>query len=143
VNIAESFVLRRDVVLVPVTELSAEVRAKIEYDDGDYALSRLHGRMTSQIIDGETASLLELFREPTTIVDAVIRNGRVLSKDPQLWLEELLPHIGMFIQNKVLVAAGEEEQQEARQPCERCAYWRWDAPHRERDGGQRDPPRAP
>ena len=34
-NIAESFVLRRDVVLVPVTELSAEVRAKIEFDEGD------------------------------------------------------------------------------------------------------------
>ena len=114
-NIAESFVLRNDVVLVPVTELSAEVRAKIEYDEGDYALSRLHGRMTSQIIDGETASLLELFREPTTIVSAVIANGRALAKDPQRWLEELLPHLGMFIQNRVLVPAGEEEVQEARQ----------------------------
>ena len=114
-NISESFVLRGDVVLVPVTQLAAEVRAKIEYDEGDYALSRLHGRMTSQIIDGETASLLELFREPTTIVSAVIRNGHALSKDPQSWLEELLPHIGMFIRNKVLVPAGEEEVKEARQ----------------------------
>ena len=114
-NISESFVLRGDVVLVPVTQLSAEVRAKIEYDEGDYALSRLHGRMTSQIIDGETAPLLELFREPTTIVSAVIRNGRALSKDPQSWLEELLPHIGMFIRNKVLVPADEKEESEARQ----------------------------
>ncbi|HEX6100967.1 MAG TPA: lanthionine synthetase LanC family protein [Thermoanaerobaculia bacterium] len=114
-NISESFVLRRDVVLVPVTELAAEVRAKIEYDEGDYALSRLHGRMTSQIIDGETASLLELFREPTTIVNAVIRNGIALSKDPRRWLEELLPHIGVFIQNKVLVPADEKEDAEAKQ----------------------------
>ncbi|HET8775408.1 MAG TPA: lanthionine synthetase LanC family protein [Thermoanaerobaculia bacterium] len=114
-NISEAFVLRRDVVLVPVTALAAEVRAKIEYDEGDYALSRLHGRMTSQIIDGETASLLELFREPTTIASAVIRNGLALSKDPRHWLEELLPHLGKFIQNKVLVPAGEKEDVEAKQ----------------------------
>lgn len=114
-NIAESFVLRRDVVLVPVTELSAEVRAKIEFDDGDYALSRLHGRMTSQIIDGETASLLELFRQPTTIANAVIRNGLALAKDPRHWLEELLPHLGMFIQNKVLVPADEKDDADAKQ----------------------------
>jgi eukaryotic-like serine/threonine-protein kinase len=114
-DIGETFVLRRDVVLVPVTELSAEVRAKIEYDEGDYALSRLHGRTTSQIIDGETASLLELFREPTTIVNAVIKNGLALSKDPRHWLEELLPHIGMFIRNKVLVPADEKDDADAKQ----------------------------
>ncbi len=113
--VGDPLVLRRDVVLVPVTELSAEVRAKIEYDDGDYALSRLHGRMTSQIIDGETASLLELFREPITIVRAVMRNSRALAKDPQRWLDELLPHIDSFLRNKVLVPAGEEEEQETKQ----------------------------
>ena len=129
-NIAESFVLRRDVVLVPVTELSAEVRAKIEFDDGDYALSRLHGRMTSQIIDGETASLLELFREPTTIANAVIRNGLSLSKDPRNWLEELLPHIGTFIQNKVLVPADEKEDVDAKQLVAAGArVGQWDVLH--------------
>lgn len=112
---ADPLVLRGDVILVPVTQLSADVRAKIEYDEGDYALSRLHGRMTSQIIDGETASLLELFREPTTIVHAVMRNSRALAKDPQRWLDELLPHIDTFIRNKVLVPADEKEEQEARQ----------------------------
>ena len=117
-NISDPLVLRSDVVLAPVTELSAEVRAKIEYEEGDYALSRIHGRITSQIIDAETASLLQLFREPTTIVDAVIRNSRELAKDPQRWLDELLPHIGMFIQNKVLVPAGEDEEKETRQLVE-------------------------
>jgi len=111
---AGPLVLRSDVVLVPVTDLSAEVRAKFESDEGDYTVSRLHGRMPSQIIDGETAALLKIFRQPTTIVDAVIRNSRELSKDPGRWLEELLPHLDGFIRNRVLVPVGSEEDQELR-----------------------------
>jgi serine/threonine protein kinase len=111
-NITDPLVLRNDVVLVPVSELPPEVRAKIDFDEGDYTLSRLHGRSPSQIIDPETASLLQLFREPTTIVDAVIRNSRQLAKDPQVWLDELLPHLGVFLRNGVLVANDERESSE-------------------------------
>lgn len=108
-NITDPLVLRNDVVLVPVTELAPDVRAKIDHDEGDYTLTRLHGRMVSQVIDGETASLLKIFREPTTIADAVIRNSRELARDPQRWLDELLPHLGTFLMNHVLVPAGENE----------------------------------
>ncbi|HEX6159941.1 MAG TPA: phosphotransferase, partial [Thermoanaerobaculia bacterium] len=113
--------LQRDVVLVPVTELSAELRARFESDEGDYALSRRHGRMGSQVIDGETAALLQLFREPRTIVDAVIENSRVLAKNPEQWLDELLPHLGTFLRNRVLVPAGSEEDHEIRQLIENGA----------------------
>jgi len=111
-NITDPLVLRNDVVLVPVASLPPEVRAKIDFDEGDYTVSRLHGRMPSQIIDPETASLLEIFREPTTIVDAVIRNSRDLEKDPHAWLDELLPHIGVFLRNGVLVPDGQREERE-------------------------------
>src|ERR1044071_1637796 len=113
-NIAEPLVLRKDVVLVPVTDLAPEVRSKFEYDEGDYTLSRMHGRVTSQILDGETASLLEIFRQPTTIVDAVIRNSRELSKDPAQWLDELLPHIDGFLRNQVLVPADSKDDDDLR-----------------------------
>jgi len=109
-NVSDPLVLRSDVVLVPVTELAPEVRAKIEYDEGDYTVSRLHGRMPSQIVDGETAALLQLFRRPTTIVEAVIRNSRELAKEPGPWLEELLPHLDGFLRSQVLVPLGTEEQ---------------------------------
>ena len=108
-NITDPFVLRSDVVLVPVTALAPEVRSKFEFDEGDYTVSRRHGRMPSQVIDGETAALLELFRQPRTIVDAVIENSRALSKDPHAWLEELLPHLGRFVLNGILVGANEPE----------------------------------
>ncbi|MEO8378050.1 MAG: lanthionine synthetase LanC family protein [Acidobacteriota bacterium] len=113
-NVTEPLVLRNDVVLVPVSELPPDVRAKIDFEEGDYAVSRLHGRMPSQIIDPETASLLKLFREPTTIVDAVIRNSRELSKDPRSWLDELLPFIGIFLRNRVLAPAGSGEEPDLR-----------------------------
>jgi serine/threonine protein kinase len=113
-NVSDPLVLRSDVVLVPVTELAPEVRAKFESDAGDYTVSRLHGRMPSQVIDGETASLLQIFRRPTTIVDAVIRNSRDLAKDPASWLDEILPHLDGFLRNHVLVPAGSDEERELR-----------------------------
>ncbi|HEY0143430.1 MAG TPA: lanthionine synthetase LanC family protein [Thermoanaerobaculia bacterium] len=120
-NLSDPLVLQRDVVLVPVTELSAELRAKFESDEGDYALSRRHGRMGSQVIDSETAALLQLFREPRTIVDAVIENSRALAKNPEQWLDELLPHLGTFLRNRVLVPAGSDEDHEIRQLIENGA----------------------
>jgi serine/threonine-protein kinase len=53
----------------------------------------------------EIRDLLELFREPRTIVDAVIENSRSLGRDPELRLDELLPHLGTFIEDFVLVPA--------------------------------------
>jgi eukaryotic-like serine/threonine-protein kinase len=113
-NITAPLQLRSDVLLVPVAQLSAEVRAKIDCEESDYAVSRLHGRMPSQVIDHETASLLQHFRQPTSIVDAVIRNSRELSKDPRVWLDELLPAIGIFLRNQVLAPAGEGDEPELR-----------------------------
>ncbi|HEY6136282.1 MAG TPA: lanthionine synthetase LanC family protein [Thermoanaerobaculia bacterium] len=108
----DALVLRSDVVLVPIGELSAEVRATFTFDEGDYALTRRHGRLPSQIIDGETAALLSLFRTPRTIVEAVAINSRALKKDPEAWFDELLPHIGVFLNRSILVPAGSEEQNE-------------------------------
>jgi serine/threonine-protein kinase len=125
-NFTDPLVLRSDVVLVPVTQLAAEVRAKFEYDEGDYTLSRLHGRVPSQIVDSETASLLKIFREPTTIVDAVIRNSRELSKDPKTWLDELLPHLDGFLRSHVLVPADAQEERELKpmiEPGGSAAGW--------------------
>ena len=111
-NITDPLVLRGDVILVPVTDLAPEVREKITYDDGDYTLTSRHGRVASQVIDGETAALLELFRSPRTIAEAVVANSRALKKNPEAWLDELLPHLGAFLHNGILVAAGTESVRE-------------------------------
>ncbi|HWS70958.1 MAG TPA: lanthionine synthetase LanC family protein [Thermoanaerobaculia bacterium] len=113
-NITEAFVLKSDVLLIPCAELTPEVRERISFDDGDFTLSRRHGRAPSQVIDGETAGLLSLFRQPRTIVEVVVENSRSLGKDAEALLDELLPHLGVFLQNRVLVPAGAEEEQEIR-----------------------------
>jgi eukaryotic-like serine/threonine-protein kinase len=113
-NITEPFVLKQDVLLIPCSELSDDLRARITFDEGDFTLSRRHGRSLSQVIDGETAALLALFRQPRTIVDAVIENSRSFGRNPEVLLDELLPHLGAFLHNNVLVPAGSTEEQELR-----------------------------
>lgn len=110
-NITQPFVLKPDILLIPCADLSDDVRAKISFDEGDFTLSHRHGRALAQVIDRDTAALLTLFREPRTIVEAVVENSRALGKDPRVWLDELLPHFGAFVHNRVLVPAGEEEQE--------------------------------
>jgi len=113
-NISEPFVLKRDVLLTPCAELSDDVRKRISFDEGDFTLSYRHGRAAVRIIDGQTAALLELFREPRTIVDAVIENSRSLGKNPHRWLDELLPQFATLVDNRVLVPAGDEGGKEIR-----------------------------
>ncbi len=114
-NITDPLVLRNDVILVPASELPPEMRDKYEFEDGDYTISLRHGRDPSQVIDGETASLLLTFRKPRTIVEAVIENSRALQKDPKAWLDELLPHFGAFLHKRVLVPVDDANEREFEQ----------------------------
>ena len=113
-NITEPFVLKDDVLLIPCADLSDDVRGRISFDDGDFTLSRRHGRALAQVIDGQTAALLSLFRQPCTIVDAVLENSRSFGKNPKTSLDELLPHLEKFLENRVLVPAGANEEKESR-----------------------------
>jgi serine/threonine protein kinase len=126
-NITEPFVLKDDVLLIPCVELNQDMRERIAFDEGDFTLSRRHGRALSQVIDSETAALLALFREPRTIVDAVLENSRSSGKDPAAWLDELLPHLGTFLHNHILVPAGSEQEKEIRPQYESGAkFGRWE-----------------
>lgn len=126
-NFTEPFVLKNDVVLTPCAELSEEMRQRISFDEGDYTLSRRHARVLAQVIDGETAALLALFRQPRTIADAFFEGGRALGKDPQAYFDELVPHLGVFLENRVLVPPGSEEEQEVRPQYESgAAFAGWE-----------------
>jgi serine/threonine-protein kinase len=110
VNYTDPFVLRGDVLLIPCAELSEDTRSRFAYDEGDVTLSQRHGRGFAQVIDRNTAALLELFRRPRTIVDAVLESSRALGQDAEAWFEALLPHIGNFVDSRVLVPAGDENE---------------------------------
>ncbi|HKS23835.1 MAG TPA: phosphotransferase, partial [Thermoanaerobaculia bacterium] len=109
-DVTAPLVLQEDVVLVPCAELDPKLRGQISFEKGDFVLSHRRRRARSKVIDGGTAALLALFREPRTIVSAVIENSRTLGADPRARFDELLPPLAAFVEDHVLVQAGSAQQ---------------------------------
>ncbi len=105
VTITEPILLPADVVLVPVEELPVETREQLEHNPGDYALTRPQTRTTSSIVDRSTAGLLERFRAPTRIVDAVVDYSRSEGLDAGDTLERAFPMLAGFLNTGMLVPA--------------------------------------
>ena len=81
--ITDPMVLPADLLLVPVEDLADSVRRQIVAEDGGYALTRPNSRTPSRIIDAQAAELLKEFRDPATIVQAVVRYSREKNIDPE------------------------------------------------------------
>jgi serine/threonine protein kinase len=103
------FVLHPDVVISPVAELPAELRAQLKCDDGDFAISRPRARTTSKVLNADAARLVEEFRMPSTIVDAIIRHSRASNANPHEVLEEAYPLLGQLARYGLLVPPGSEQ----------------------------------
>lgn len=113
--ITDPLVLPEDVLLVPVADLPEETRRQLTWEEGDYAVTRPRSRTPSRIVDAGAADLLRLFREPVTIVEAVIRFSRERSLDPETTLEEAYPLLERLLTAGFLVAEGSEEAAAIRQ----------------------------
>jgi serine/threonine-protein kinase len=96
-----------DVLLLPVDELPDEVRAKIDCSPDDFALSRPQARSGAKILDAAAADLVGRFREPRTLVEAVILYGRSRGLDPQEVLEGAFPLISGLVEGGFLVPASD------------------------------------
>jgi serine/threonine protein kinase len=116
--ITDPMVLPADLVLVPVNELSDNVRRQVVAEEGGYALTRPRSRTPSRIIDAHAAELLKEFRNPTTIVQAVIRYSRENKTDPEQTLEEALPMLERLARERLLVPADSEEARKIRPSLE-------------------------
>jgi len=103
--------LPSDLVVVPVSELPKQVREKIECAEGDCALARPHSRNPSLIVDAQAAELLNEFRKPVTIVQAVIQYSCKKKTDPEQTLEEAFPLLARLVREHLLVPEGSEEAQ--------------------------------
>jgi eukaryotic-like serine/threonine-protein kinase len=94
-----------DVKIVAVTELSPEVRSRIAAPEQDYTITRARSRMPSSVIDKDSAELLEIFRTPTRIVDAVLAFADKRGIDPESTLEQAYPMLSRLIRGRFLVPA--------------------------------------
>jgi eukaryotic-like serine/threonine-protein kinase len=97
------FILSKDVVLQPVTDLPDEVRRAIGKDDGAFALSRVNSRVHSKVVDAETANLIRNFEKPCTIAQAVARFSRGKAASAEELLDDALPLLQSLIAQQLLV----------------------------------------
>ena len=91
-----------------------DIRGRLAADIGDYALTRLRSRRRSSIVDAAAAALLEEFRTPKTIVEAVIRYSQHKGLDPEATLEGAFPLLQRLIERRLLVTPGSEAESDSR-----------------------------
>jgi serine/threonine protein kinase len=103
-------VLPDDIEIVPVTAISAAVRAQIGGTDDDYAVTRPLSRIPSKVIDSQAAAWLLQFEKPTTLVQAILRHSRSVDRKPQEVLEDIYPFLESCLRAKLLVEPGVESQ---------------------------------
>jgi serine/threonine protein kinase len=103
VSLYGELVLADDVELFPVAELPPETRASIPSELGEFALSRARSRDTSRVVDRDARDLLLEFKEPSRIVDAVIRYATGRDVDPEETLEGAFEMLRRFYRASVLV----------------------------------------
>jgi len=104
-NAQSPLMFNQGVYLLPVQELPNDVLGKLEFSDGDYALTRPQGRTGSKIIDRDAADLIGRFRQPRTIVEAVVLFSRTRGEDPQGVLENAFPFLKSLLASGYLVEA--------------------------------------
>jgi eukaryotic-like serine/threonine-protein kinase len=107
-NVTEVLVLSTDVLIIRVADLPQPVRDEIG-DENGFAVTRARGRAASVLVDEVTAQLLGEFREPSTIVDAVIRFSRRLDVDPEILLNDSYPTLRQFLIGGHLVGVNSQQ----------------------------------
>jgi eukaryotic-like serine/threonine-protein kinase len=115
-EITGSLVLRGDVVIAPAMDLEEGVRAQVDCDDNDFVVSRPAGRAPSIVVDALAADLLERFRRPRTIVEAVILFSRRHGLRPEDVLESAYQLVGRSVANRFLISADGADVAEAPGP---------------------------
>ena len=104
-GIFDPFVLPSDVVVAPVRDLPLDIRQHIEHQTGDYYVTRPRTRTVSSLVDPQTVALLQFFRKPATIVDAVLAFCSAETLNPEHTLETAFGPLAVLIEEGVLVPA--------------------------------------
>jgi serine/threonine-protein kinase len=108
-DVSAPLVLGQGVSVVPVGDLPEEVRRRLPAERGDFVVTRSRVRAHSRLVDAAGAALLEVFREPCTIVEAVLRFSRDRELDPRKTLEQAFPLLQSVCDAGLLVPAGSAE----------------------------------
>nr|MDP9122944.1 hypothetical protein [Acidobacteriota bacterium] len=105
-TITGPLVLPAGLLLVPAADLAPDLRGRLDWQEGDVALTHPRSRTPSRVVDRGTAELLEEFRHPRTIVEAVVRHARLHDLDPEITLVEAYPLLERLVAVGFLVPGG-------------------------------------
>jgi predicted Ser/Thr protein kinase len=101
------FTLPPDAKFLPVSELSARLRARIgAIEDGQSVITRPGFRVTTRLVPGPLADLIAEFRAPSLLTDAVLRFARVHDQDPFAMLELAFDALATLVEARILVPQG-------------------------------------
>jgi eukaryotic-like serine/threonine-protein kinase len=106
VAITDRHVLPQDLVIMPVTGLEAEVRARIECQDDDFAVTRPRSRAPAKIVDATAGELLKQFTQPRTIIDVLLEFSVAHGVEPEQLLADAFPMLQRFVDAGLLVEEG-------------------------------------
>lgn len=98
--------LPADVVLAPVADLDEATRRQLPSEPGGWTITSARLRSPSRLLDADSAALLAELREPSTVVEAVIRFSRARGDDPERVLAAAFPVIEQLFREGFLVADG-------------------------------------
>jgi len=105
-------VLHEEVVVFPVAQLAPTVRAAIECDPDDYAVTRRRSRRTTRIVDRASADLIDQFRKPSSVIDAIRRYSAQAGLQPEDVVESCVPLLNEMINDGFIVPVGTESSGE-------------------------------
>lgn len=96
-------VLPQDVAVAPVAALPAALGPRVSDESGDFYVTRARTRSGSIVVDAQTAALLEHFRVPSTVIDAVMAFSGANNLDPMSTLDDAFTVLADLVAAKVLV----------------------------------------
>src|SRR5258708_17073401 len=88
-----ALVLPADVEMLPVSDLPPHVLKPLNASESDFLVWRPRSRSLAQVLDANSATLLNEFRWPCTVVQAVIRYSGATGNRPEEVLEDAFPFL--------------------------------------------------
>jgi eukaryotic-like serine/threonine-protein kinase len=109
-SITDPLILSPDVEWTAVEILPSEVRSRLTWTVGDYALTRPRSRKLPKLVNAQAVALVEEFRSETTIVEAILRYCNKHQTDPKTTLHEAFPVLKQLMQAGLLISPEEVEK---------------------------------
>src|SRR5215831_21326104 len=103
-TVTTQLILPADVAVEPVANLSFQLSQRVAQEMDDFYVTRPHTRSGSIIVDAQTAALLEYFREPSTVIDAIMAFCRAKELDPICTLDDAFSTLADLVAERILVS---------------------------------------